>query len=225
MIVRRKKVAAIAMMAAFVVLVMALSATTAAGAQQNPDCLLCHEAVQQFAAVGVVDRDSTCRSCHTPGLQGTHPNHNAGSNCGAFCHNGWGESLQFAIPTYLGSAGSFASPTSQDTPSEVLHVIHNNPRWQAGGIDTPLSACTSCHGVVSCDACHTSGVSATHETHSSTTNTQWSGTVSYGIIGEDQTIKSATAVSNYCGSSDCHDIAGLQSGAPLIKEDFSPPKF
>jgi len=198
-------------------------ASQAFAGQRNPDCLLCHEATQQFF-VGAVDKDTACRACHTPGLLGTHPYHQSGSNCGAYCHPGWGESLLTATPSYLGSAGSFASPVSQDTTSAILHVIHSTPRWPSA-LNRGVSACSSCHAAAACTACHEGGVSATHEVHSSTTNTAWSGTVGFGIVGEDQTVRSATVQSNYCATPECHDAASLAASTPMVKEDFSHPAY
>ena len=195
----------------------------AAALEQNSECLGCHEDTQQFD-VGPVDRDTVCAGCHTPGLLGTHPYHQAGANCGAFCHQGWGESLFSAIPTYLTSAGSFASATSKDTSPAVLHQIHATPRWPQN-VNASMSECSSCHLPASCTACHDAGVSARHQDHSAATNTAWTGMVCFGIIGEDQTVQSATLQSNYCSTAECHDVAGTVASVPLVKEDFSHPAY
>ena len=44
--------------------ILGITTTTAAADQRNPDCLLCHEATQEFAAAAV-DKDTACPACHT----------------------------------------------------------------------------------------------------------------------------------------------------------------
>ena len=209
--------------AALALALVACAVPHAAALEQNSECLGCHEASQQFS-IGAVDHDSACPACHTPGLLGTHPYHQAGANCGAFCHQSWGESLYSAIPTYLTSAGSFASATSRDTSPAVLHQIHATPRWPQN-VSASMSECSSCHLPASCTACHEGGTSARHEDHSATMNTEWTGMVCFGIIGENQTVQSATLQANYCSTAECHDTAGTASNAPLVKEDFSHPAY
>lgn len=187
----------------------------------NANCLSCH-AVQQSFDVPPVDRDTACVACHAPGLVGTHPYHQAGSNCAAYCHPGWGNSLLTAVPNYTDptSGASFASAMSKDTPSSVLHIIHSNPRW-AENVDRPDSRCASCHAAASCDACHTGAIGAGHTAHSSTSQTPYSGRFGHGIIGTDQSIWSVQTEATMCATSGCHDIETTRSNAAHTRENFS----
>ncbi|MBS3974100.1 MAG: hypothetical protein KGZ89_04455 [Actinobacteria bacterium] len=199
----------------------------------NEGCMVCHT---QFEAPQV-DRNTACRSCHIPGLVGTHPYHAAGSVCGAACHQSWGSRAANgtwmpgntwveAVPLHFDVAAqaSFASPNSINAPASVLHEIHANSRW-SGSVNTRISACASCHATASCDSCHTGGVAATHANHSATTsltlNPAWTGEVARGVIGTDQTIRSVTTETNMCASSGCHSITAMRNSAPILREDYS----
>ncbi len=189
----------------------------------NSTCLACHSASVEFE-VGPVDRDTACIACHNASMVGTHPYHQAGANCGAYCHPGWGQSLLAALPTYTDpvSGASFASPTSINTDPALLHIIHSSSRWIAD-IDTADSRCASCHAMASCDACHQSATSATHAAHSSSVQSPWSGRVAHGVVDGDQTIYSATTETNYCATAGCHDLASTQDNGAVTRENFSHP--
>lgn len=196
-------------------------------------CLACHDTGQPdfatsktaFPEVAAVDRDTACRSCHTSGLVGTHPYHQIGANCGAACHPGWGNSLSTATPFYTDavSGASFANVSSKATPAAVLHIIHAVTRWPAS-VSTPSSACASCHAAAACNACHTGAVPATHSEHSASdqgTNPAWTGVVGHGIVGTDQSQRTAYTDTNQCSSADCHDLAGTASHVPGAVEDYN----
>ena len=205
------------------VLLAVMFATAAGAAASNADCLMCHEtdARGQEFQVTDVDRDTACKACHVPSFVGTHPLHQPGSNCGAYCHDdrqGWGNSLLTGIPYYSDATGAFSSATSKDTPASVLHIIHSTPRWPAD-IDTVDSRCASCHSIAACDACHVSDPSDTHATHGG--EDPWSGTVCYGVTDGDQQIFSATPNTNSCAATGCHDLGSTQGKKPLLKENFT----
>lgn len=196
-------------------------------------CLACHDTAQPdfstsktgFPAVEDVDRDTACKACHAPGLVGAHPYHQIGSNCGSACHPGWGNSIVSATPTYVDpvSGASFAGIGSKATPAALLHTIHANPRWP-GGINTSPSACSSCHAAAACGACHTGEVPATHGEHSAsdqTANPAWTGLVGYGVVGGDQTQRTAFTDSNQCGSAGCHDSDASAASASRGVEDYN----
>jgi len=196
-------------------------------------CLACHDTAQAdfstsktgFPAVDDVDRDTACKACHAPGLVGTHPYHQIGSNCGSACHPGWGNSIVSATPTYIDpvSGASFASIGSKATPAALLHTIHATPRWPAG-VDAADSACSSCHATAACAACHTGDVPSTHAEHSATdqgANPAWTGLVGYGVVDGDQTQHSAFPDTNQCGSADCHDILSSAASASRAVEDYN----
>lgn len=197
--------------------------SSAFAAVANPECLACHNS-GQYWTVAAVDRDEACQKCHTPGLLGSHPYHNPGSNCGAVCHPGWGGSMQYATPSWRGPQGSFASAGSVDVPASVLHVIHSTPKW-VSTISTDKSNCGSCHATAACSACHEDSPSAGHAVHSSAGNADytarepWSGTVGSGITGEDQTVDSVQTHTNMCATSGCHSISGMQSRTAANRED------
>lgn len=189
----------------------------------NEPCTACHSTEGQWS-VGDVDRSTACVKCHTSGLLGSHPYHNPGSNCGAVCHPGWGASTYFATPSWQGPQGTFASAASPDTPASVLHVIHSNSRWVAG-LSTADSKCASCHSVAACTACHEDAPTTGHSEHSATGNATypkqdpWTGVMGSGIVGEDQTVETATEQTNQCATAGCHNIAGTQSRAAVTRED------
>jgi hypothetical protein len=210
--------------AVFAALVLiATFAGTSSALASNADCLMCHETDargQQFQVIDV-DRDTVCAACHLPGLVGTHPLHQPGSACSAYCHDegqGWGNSLLTAIPYYSDSAGAFSSANSKNTPSSILHIIHSTSRWPSN-IDTADSRCASCHSIAACDACHVNDPSDTHATHGN--ETPWSGTVGHGVSAGDQTMNSAGPDSNECASAGCHDIASIQGNRSHLRENFS----
>ncbi|MBU4556477.1 MAG: hypothetical protein KJ747_06365, partial [Actinobacteria bacterium] len=196
-------------------------------------CFACHDTSQPdfsvaktaFPPVIDVNRDTACKACHTSSLVGTHPYHQSGSNCGAACHPGWGTSLVSATPLYVDpvSGASFGSVGSKSTPAALLHSIHANPRWPATlGIAT--SVCSSCHATAACNACHTGAVPSTHAEHSATDqadNPAWTGVVSYGVVGGDQTQRSAFTDTIQCASPECHDLAASAASAPHALEDYN----
>ncbi|MDZ4168890.1 MAG: cytochrome c3 family protein [Coriobacteriia bacterium] len=196
----------------------------------NAECALCHgeDSLVNDARfrVGPVNRETACQKCHLDSLVGTHPNHYATGNCSAMCHPGWGASLAAHIPTYLDSAGAFASADSKLLPSFVLHAIHSNPRWPAG-VSTENSKCGSCHATAACTACHngTPAPDATHANHgdvpTSTPIVPWVGDVSIGVTaaqGED------TMLSDYpvtCGAVGCHDTNAVRTSSPDYMDVYS----
>jgi len=197
-----------------------------ASAMEAAVCTSCHGAAMDFS-VPDVNRDTACKACHL-GFAGSHPMHQAGSNCAAACHAQWGDSLLTATPRYTDptSGAAFASAASKSTPAEELHVIHSAPRWP-GGVDTPSSACTSCHAAAACNACHTGAVAGVHAQHSATGNAQvtarapWAGTVGYGVIGGDQTQHTAFDGENQCATAGCHNLAATVAARPVFVEDYN----
>jgi len=196
-------------------------------------CLACHDVSQpdfttsktSFNAMDPVDRDTVCQACHAPGLVGTHPFHQIGSNCAAACHPGWGPSLSSATPLYTDpvSGASFADVSSKETPAALLHTIHANPRW-AAGVNSTKSACASCHATAACTACHTGAIPANHAEHSAsnqTANPAWVGVQAHGVVGGDQTQKTAFLDANQCASVGCHDIASLEAASSSLIEDYN----
>lgn len=201
---------------------------TASAVQQNPECLSCHQAMTDWSVFDV-NRDTACSKCHTPGLMGTHPRHNAGGNCGAVCHlpNGWGDSSRYAIPGWVGVQGSFAASSSPDAPSSVIHAIHAKPRWM-GTVNTASEKCASCHAVADCSACHDyTKVAPKHLNHSATGNASypardsWVGETAHGVIDGDLGIGSVFEVENQCATAGCHDVAGMAASAPVQRESHS----
>lgn len=196
-------------------------------------CLACHDVAQpefassktSFPDVAQVDRNTACKACHIAGLVGTHPYHQAGANCGAACHPGWGNSLIERTPTYVDpvSGASFADVTSKATPAALLHAIHAAPRWPSG-VNTNASACSSCHATAACNACHTGAVPASHAAHSSSdqdANPAWTGLVSHGVVGGDQSQRTAFVDTNQCASTGCHNIGGAASVSSRLIEDYN----
>jgi len=172
-----------------------------------------------------VDRETACKACHISGLVGAHPFHQQGSNCGAACHPGWGNTRASAMPAYTDptSGASFAGATSKSTSPARLHQIHAEARWP-GGLNKPSSACASCHAVAACDTCHAGAIPASHATHSApdqAANPAWVGIVGYGIVGTDQTQRTSFLESVQCGSAGCHDIAGMAAGSSRSVEDYN----
>ncbi|MDP2401717.1 MAG: hypothetical protein Q8M66_07040, partial [Actinomycetota bacterium] len=198
-----------------------LLAAPGAYAADNSACMTCHSVITNFT-VTPVDRDSACAKCHIPGIVGSLPYHQPGSHCGSVCHPGWGDSLMTAVPSYYDSAAgaSFASATSKATSPALLHVIHANPRWP-GSMDRPASACSSCHAAASCSACHEDAIDPVHATHGSSTYPQWSGRVGHGVVGADQTVKTAGNETNQCATPACHDLEGTRSLSVRLHEDYS----
>lgn len=189
----------------------------------NEACTSCHGAEGQWN-VGPVDRSTACAKCHTPGLLGSHPYHNPGSNCGAVCHPGWGSSSYFAVPSWRGAQGSFASSASPDAPASTLHVIHASSRWIAN-LSTQDSECSSCHSTAACSACHENAPTSGHAQHSSLGNATyakrdpWTGVMGSGVIGEDLTVDTSEIQTNQCATVGCHDLAGSQSRSATPRED------
>lgn len=210
---------------------LVLPAQAMAADHTNTDCLTCHTLAMwdmSFEA-GTVDRDTACRKCHLDTLAGTHPFHNATSNCGAVCHPGWGTSLLANTPTNVYSGGSFASPTSQDTPSSLLHIIHSNPRWPAG-VSTEREKCGSCHAVAACTACHDGGALHTsHSDHAAGSGAMvkpWVGDLSPGVLGNDMSMDTKHRnTSLRCGASECHDIIGVGDLAPVYQDNYTHPAY
>jgi len=202
-------------------------ASSAFAAEQNPECLTCHSSIQTWN-VAPVDKATACVKCHTPGLLGTHPYHNPGSDCGAVCHmpEGWGTSNRFATPAWSGAAGSFAGADSVDTSPEALHIIHATPRWM-DDLSTGVSECDSCHAPAACSSCHEDDPSTDHAPHGMTGNveytarTPWTGVMAGGIVGEDQSIRSAVETESACASAECHDIDGTKTRNAVTRESHS----
>lgn len=214
---------------AAVVFAAVLAGPSVVYAADNSSCLGCHEGPvgsvpAQAFDVGSVDRDTACGACHTAGMVGTHPYHQAGANCGAYCHPGWGESLLTATPGYTDpiSGATFASATSKNSPASVIHIIHSRARWPKD-VDTTDSRCASCHSVAACSACHETVPTVRHAGHSSTTQSVWSGTTGHGVVAGDQSVYSAAPDSNLCATAGCHNLAGTQNNRPLSRENFSHP--
>ncbi len=192
----------------------------AAYAMDNAVCTSCHAATVDMD-VAPVDRDVACKKCHLE-FAGVHPYHQAGANCAAACHPQWGDSLLTATPRYTDpvSRAGFASSASKSTPAEELHIIHSSARWPAG-VSATSSACASCHAAAACTACHTGAIPAVHAEHSSSANGAWSGVMGYGVIGGDQTQRSAFADTNQCATSGCHDLATTRAARPRMVEDYN----
>jgi len=203
---------------------------------KSPACLGCHSAatgprrVRLDFSVGKVDRTSACPKCHVDSLAGTHPYHNTASDCGSFCHPGWGASMLTAVPSVSTTAGAFAGVGSKDVGSDQLHVIHSGARWPAN-VDASFSRCASCHAVAACEACHDSSsdpVADTHAVHSSVGDEYypaqtpaWTGVVGNGVVGGDQTQLTAAYVAKQCGTAKCHNTSGLQTTEPILREDYT----
>lgn len=201
---------------------------TASAVQQNPECLSCHQSMTDWSVFDV-DRNTACSKCHTPGLMGTHPRHNAGGNCGSVCHlpNGWGDSSRYAIPGWVGVQGSFAASSSPDAPSSVIHAIHSKPRWM-GSVNTASEKCASCHAIADCSACHDyTKVAPKHLNHSASGNASytaqapWVGETAHGVIDGNLGIGSVFEVENQCATVGCHDVAGMATSAPVQRESHS----
>ncbi|MHB9002811.1 MAG: hypothetical protein ACYC6C_01935 [Coriobacteriia bacterium] len=206
-------------------------------AADNSGCLNCHDASLTMSVLDV-DRETACKVCHVPGLVGSHPYHQPGSNCSAACHPNWGDSLPTAIPTFNDPSGaSFASATSKNTSPAVLHIIHSQGRWPAG-VAVAFSVCGSCHASAACNACHTGAVAsavidgkAQHGVHSTlgkatanpplTAYPAWTGTVGRGVVGVDQTINTISTETNQCASAGCHDLEGTKANRADIVEDYN----
>jgi len=217
-----------ATLVAIAVCIAALAGPSVVFAADNSSCLGCHEGPAgsvpaQAFDVGAVDRDTVCAACHAPGMLGTHPYHQAGANCGAYCHPGWGESLLTATPNYTDPSGAtFASATSKSSPSSVIHIIHSEARWPKN-VDTADSRCASCHSVAACSACHVDAPTVRHADHSSTTQSEWTGTTGHGVVAGDQTIYSAGPDANLCSTAGCHHIDTTKTNRPTNRENFSHP--
>lgn len=214
---------------AVAVAVLALFPVMASAAYTNTECLQCHSVAMGTAAqnfnVGAVNFATACRKCHLDTFAGTHPYHNATGNCGAVCHPGWGDSLVANVPSYLSTAGAFASANSLSTPASLLHIIHSKPRWEQA-VDTAGSKCGSCHAVASCDACHEAPVDTSHETHASTltTLTPWVGDTGSGVILGDQTNDTHVASNSIrCGTTACHNTSGVANSTASLLDDSSHP--
>ncbi len=209
--------------------VLALPAAASA-AYTNSDCVACHNSTlgavpaQKFG-VGPVDYNTACKKCHDNSLAGTHPYHNATSNCGSSCHPGWGASLVSAVPNHVDSRGygAFAAADSADTDPAVLHLIHSKPRWMESK-EFSFSKCGSCHAVATCDSCHDNTPvpdDATHTNHVANV-TPWIGNTSSGVTAGNQledTYVQNNAIT--CGAAGCHNTAGVASSAPGYLDDKS----
>jgi len=214
--------------AVLILLLMALCslafAPAAFAATDNSSCKLCHA-----MTVPPVDRNTACKSCHLS-FAGTHPYHQAGANCGAACHSGWGASSATALPvvTDFASGAAFATDVSKDMPASVLHVIHSVPSWPAALSGGSLaSACSSCHAVAACNACHSAPIAPEHAAHSASGSAKftavdpWVGTMGRGVLLNDQTMRTATTGPNQCASAECHDVTETQAGQPGLTEDYN----
>lgn len=213
------------------VLVVALASAilcwpTSASAIENAVCASCHNTTMD-TSVPAVNRDVACKSCHL-GFVGSHPYHQVGANCGAACHPQWGDSLLTATPRYTdpASGAAFATATSKSTSAEELHIIHSVARWPANVISS-ASACSSCHAVAACTACHTGGIAASHGEHSAsgdgtmTARAPWTGVVGYGVVGGDQSQRTAFEETNQCATAGCHALADTQAARPRFVEDYN----
>ncbi len=230
MVGRKSRLTVIASLAVAVAALFAF-AGTAAATQQNPECLSCHQSMTDWS-VPPVDKQTACVKCHTEGLLGTHPRHYAGGNCGAVCHlpDGWGESLRYAIPAYLGPEGSFASSSSVEATASLIHIIHMNPRWP-GSKNKASEKCSSCHGIANCSTCHQeSAVAARHATHSASGNASytaqpaWVGSMSHGINADgDMTFESLIEVESQCAADGCHSVDSASTMLPVQRESHSHP--
>ncbi|MDO8987199.1 MAG: hypothetical protein Q7V14_03135, partial [Coriobacteriia bacterium] len=216
-----------AVVVAMIVVAASLAFSAGAFAADNTGCLTCHGPGMSMP-VPDVNRDTACQSCHVGGLVGTHPYHQSGSNCGSACHPGWGDSLMTAVPTYTDpvSGASFTSANSKSTSPAILHIIHSDARWPKN-VDTSSSACSSCHAPAACSTCHTGAVSANHTDHSAVGNANytaqapWTGLVGHGVVGGNQTQRTAGVETNQCASTGCHDVEGTKGNRPAILEDYN----
>ncbi|MBU4555356.1 MAG: hypothetical protein KJ747_00600, partial [Actinobacteria bacterium] len=223
--VHAKAVVVVAIFALSVFASLALAPTTAF-ALENAVCTSCHGTTMPMS-VAAVSRDTACKACHI-GFAGAHPYHQAGANCGAACHPGWGDALLTATPRYTDpvSGAAFATAASKNTPAAALHAIHSAARWPANAVATS-SACASCHSVAACNACHTGAISSAHASHASTgmgsltAQTPWTGTIGYGVVGGDQTQRTSFADSIQCASAGCHDLPSTQAARPAFVEDYN----
>lgn len=232
--VQSRWLAVLAAISATLMWLLAAGTVSAAYALENSSCLSCHADTQSMV-VAPVDFGTACKKCHLP-FVGAHPYHQAGANCGAACHPGWGTTASSAMPLYLDPVfgAAFASADSVDTPASVLHVIHSNPSWPAtvlsGGSDL-VSGCPSCHSTAACNSCHSGAIAITHATHSATGNAAydaappWIGTMGRGVVFGDQTERTATVVNNQCASAGCHDIEATQVQRPVLFEDSTATKI
>lgn len=202
---------------------------------KSPACLECHSGgtgprrVRLDFSVGDVDRASACPKCHVPSFAGTHPYHNPEANCGAICHWGWGASLITAVPSVTTSYGAFAANSSKDLSSDVLHVIHANPRWEKD-VDRTDSRCSSCHAAAACQSCHSDpndGVDYTHRIHSACGDALYparpavSRVVGYGVPAGNQTVLTAVGETEQCGTAECHNLASMKPTDPVTHEDYA----
>lgn len=202
----------------------------------NANCLACHQNSQTNTRTGVVtpaqvfdvaavDYSTACPKCHLD-FAGSHPYHNADSNCGAVCHRFWGAALTANVPLYTaalggGFKGGFAAADSTATSPAVLHIIHSKSRWM-GDKTKPGSACSSCHAVAACDACHEGVISAAHAGHAAKTlKPTVTSNVSRGVIAGNQADGSgfSPAEVSSCGGTVCHNSAGVVAGTPGLKDD------
>ena len=227
--VGRKSVWGVLLVAVVVSAMFAFTGT--AFAVQNPECLSCHPIGATYDwEIPDVDRATACSKCHTPGLLGTHPFHNAGGDCGSVCHKvqGWGNSNAYAIPAWVGAQGSFNSSASVDTSPALLHVIHSNPRWPANAA-SGSQACGSCHAAAACEACHAGAIADRHGLHSSVGDAElgysarapWTGTVSYGVVGGDLSLATKTELTSQCQTAGCHSVASMVALNPVQHESHS----
>ena len=228
----RWRKAAVAVLFATAVLVAVLGTATAALAADNSACQSCHASTMDWT-VGSVNKATACPSCHVPGLANTHPYHNSGSNCGASCHPGWGDSNLAMAPGYSGANGAFVSAASENATSGELHIIHAQPTWIANATASN-QYCASCHTVAACTACHNNGAdppASIHATHSASGVCQpsgnttyparapWSGRFGYGVSGGNLLDQTDAAATNQCSISECHDTTGLQAKDPVPYDD------
>lgn len=234
---RRSRLTAVVLACA--VAFMLMTPVAAVAQHSNSDCALCHggDSMIQNAVfeAGQVDRDTVCRKCHKDGLVGTHPNHYSGGDCSSMCHKDWGPSIAANVPTFLGSAGAFASPESQNIPAFQIHAIHSTPRWVAG-VTTENSKCASCHAIAACTACHDDsvGLDPVHAGHGATradstkasaTVDPWVGDLAVGVSvsqGEDTVLRGSSLL---CGGTACHDIDGIVTSAPFNMDSFNHPAY
>lgn len=194
-------------------------------ALENAVCTSCHTSVDM--SVPTVDRDVACKRCHLS-FAGSHPFHQAGANCGAACHQGWGDSLLTATPRYTdpSSGAAYATPTSKSMSPSALHVIHSSARWPAS-VYRPTSACASCHAIAACNACHTGAISASHAQHSASGNATlaarepWTGVICYGVVNGNQTQRTSFESTNQCAAAGCHDLPATQASRPCLVEDYN----
>lgn len=200
----------VVVLGAALVLSCLLAAPAFADNPANDECLTCHQSMTDWSVVDV-DYNTACRKCHTDGLLGTHPYHNSGANCGAFCHTGWGGSNLTARPAFSAPEGTFAAADSVSTTSSVLHVIHAKSSW-LGTVNTSVGDCRTCHAPATCSACHTAPLAARHATHAATA-TPFVGDLSDGLVVD--------STPNHCASPNCHDLASTGAFTPVDHESDS----